>query len=190
MYDQIFSPQWVLDRCIEGGTIFPWAALVTSLFLSFLTFNSFKNKLKKIFIPTIIACITFTSSFVLSIVVIFLTGFLIVGCSNTAFWASITPAHKVYALIKEYEAKNGIYPKNEIEIEKLAPDLYKTIKDNSKQIYIYNPKENSFIWIIRPSYYTAVVFDTKNDYMVYKIAHFINWVPSKYSFYPPDYPKL
>lgn len=96
----------------------------------------------------------------------------------------------MHALLKDYKTKTGIYPQSEEELRNLSPSLYEKIKANSKEVYIYNPAVDTYTWIIRPSYYYAVVFDSHDDYVIYRIPHLINLVHSSFPIYPSSYPSL
>jgi len=190
MFDKIFSPQWILDRCFEGWSTFLWITLLIAIILGVITFLTFKKKSKRLLIGAAIGLATFVSSLILILILFLVIGYGVVGCTMGSFWASITPAHQLHALLKQYKAKTGTYPQDEGELRNLSPSLYEKIKANSKEVYIYNPTIDTYMWVIRPSYYYVVVFDSYNDYVMYRIPHLINLVHSSFSVYPSNYPLL
>lgn len=273
MYNQIFSPQWIFDRCMEISSLDWWPAIILSiaittpfyviahfiikkankflkespafirnikivlfvlfiipLFFSFivtigilsLSFENptFPNTISNIFIILIalllsiftlifinkslkwisekslsislkIILIGFTSilSFPIAVVFILFIGYGLAGCSApNQFWPAVFAAHNIHGKLKENYLSNGYLPKTEEELQDVNRTEYKKIKDNAKTKYIYNPQTNSFIWFVRPSKYFIAVFDTQNDYKLYRLTNReIGWSKEEVSMYPPKY---
>lgn len=190
MFDKIFSQQWILDRCFEGSSVFFWVTLLVAIFLCIMVFLSFKKNGERLIVRIFVGLVTFISSFILLLILSLVLGYGVLGCRMSSFWASVTPAHQLHTLLKEYKTRTGVYPQSEEELKTLSPELYKKIKANSKEVYIYNSTNNTYIWIIRPSYYYTIVFDSQNDYVIYRIPHPVNLVHSSFPVYPPNYPIL
>lgn len=193
MYKQMLSQQWLFDRCLEVGYVL--SPLVTGVFLAailaaipaillYLLLKKGFTKKKPLVISIVI--VSFIILFPIFLFLEVSIGFSL--CNDGMFWASISPAHQLHALLKEQKKKTGTYPHNQAQLTNLAPDLMKDINSNAETIYIYNPVANTYTWFVRPSRYYVAIFDTKKDYALYSIPHLFN--PHHWDImgsFPPSY---
>ncbi len=171
------------------NSIFPWLSFIIALLISILIFNLLKKRIINICFKIIFATSGFILSFVLIFIIVFLSYFFIFNCSDSEFWDAVTPAHELHAILKNYKQKNGIYPQTQDQLIKLSPDLFETIEEKAKQIYIYNSENDTYTWFVRPSHYYVAIFDSKSDYSIYRIPHFFV-IPSHWANianFPPKY---
>jgi hypothetical protein len=94
--------------------------------------------------------------------------FGIFNCSAGAFWKAGKPAMDLYKEIKD----SRMCPKTEKEISDINPMLYRVIKANADTKGYCDPKTNSYVWLVRPSMYTMIVFTSKETAVV-KVPHMI-----------------
>lgn len=75
-------------------------------------------------------------------------------------------------------------------VSRVDPALYETIRKNAKTLYLYDASTNAFTWFVRPSRYYVVVFDSRQDYKLYRLStvhSFINEQITPLPQYPPPY---
>jgi len=164
MYDQLFSKQWVLDRCFEVESIFiPLIIVISILILSLLIPRLIKQK--KSIVPAIILVPIFTL-----IGCVFLALFF-PGCRTVGpLWHGVDSALKLDRQIRRECLKNNC-PKSEVELSKLDPNLYQKIKDEAYFKYNFNYRSNEYDWYVRTSKYFVGIM--KNDvFSLYKIPNF------------------
>lgn len=171
MYNQIFSPQWVFDRCIEGQSLFIPLNIIIFLIIILLIFLLFK-KAKFTNIPNILLS-TCLGIIILPVIVISSWLFGTFNCSAQYFWKGVLPAHELHAKINQYCTDHKHCPESEQEISKLDSQLFREITQNAKSKYVFDKVIGKYIWYVRPSKYYVVIF-TQDSFNFYKIPNFIN----------------
>lgn len=163
MYNQLFSDQWVFDRCMEGESIFIPLVIVVSILVLVFLYRHLKMR-KVLFVVTLflIPLIVFISSSFL--------GFSI--CSAGSVWKGIRPALELDNKMKKI-CMNNKCPKSEDELSRLDPNLYQQISFNAKVRYNYNQSANEYVWYVRPSKYYVGIFQ-KGTFSLYKIPSFLS----------------
>lgn len=189
MYQSIFSKQWMFDRCIEMDFLTQFVLLLVPITVFILVFKFRFNRTKKIISGIVFGLLSLIASFFVFLIISFV-GWLVVGCSWGWFWRPVDNAHKFNWLIKEYGSYHQRYPINESELMSISPSLYTEIKKDSRITYSYNKKDNSYIWVVRPSYYFLVVFDSKNGYSFYNANIVAKIMNPEFQIYPAEFPKL
>jgi len=170
MYDTIFSPQWLFDRCIEAQTLFiPLNIIVFLIIISCILFlfkkagmSNYLNIVISSGLAVIIFPVVFFSSWI----------FGIFTCSAGYFWKGIIPAHKLHAKVRQNCYNQNKCPQSEKELFQLDPSLYSLITSNAKSKYSYNSSSGKYNWYVRPSKYYVATF-TLDSFGVYKIPNLI-----------------
>lgn len=190
MYQTLFSEQWMFDRCIEMDFLSQFMLLLIPV-IGFVLFFRFRfQKTKKVISSLIFGLLPLTGLFLVLITVVSYVGWFVVGCSWGWFWKPVNKAHEFHWLIKEYKSHYQSYPTSERELMNISPSLYAEIKKYSQTIYSYNKDDNSFIWVVRPSYYYLVVFDSKVGYSFYNTNLMSKIMNPEFDIYPLSYPRL
>lgn len=171
MYDTLFSPQWIFDRCVEGEFLFVTLSITVwlcAVLLSFLLFKRLIFSKKLLIVCTFVQAIALVP---LVFVISFLFGYAILNCSDSLFWQGVMPANELFEKVK-HECKNDSCPKSEKELAQLDQPLYRQLINNAKSKYSYDPVNNRYEWYVRPSYYYAVRFEG-NGFRVFRIPQFV-----------------
>ena len=173
MYNQLFSDQWVFDRCVESESIFIPLIVVISVFILIFLYRYLRmRKVRFIITLFLIPPIMFISSSLL--------GFSI--CSAGSIWKGIRPALELDNKMKKVCADNKC-PISEDELSRLDTDLYQQISSNAKIKYNYNQSTGEYVWYVRPSRYYVGIFQ-KGTFSLYKIPSFL---PIRHWNNVPDY---
>ncbi len=162
MYNQLFSNQWVFDRCVEGeGVFIPLVVAVSIPVLVFL--YRYLGVRKVLFVITLF----------LIPPLVFISGSLLgfSACSAGLFWKGIRPALELNNEVKRMCADNEC-PKSEDELSRLDTDLYHQISSNAKTKYNYSQSTGEYVWYVRPSRYYVGIFQ-EGTFSLYKIPSFL-----------------
>ena len=187
MYDKVLYWQWVWDRCLEGATLLPWLSVLGALVFGVIFYLLIGRKSRRKMIGLVVTVFSFVYSFAL-IGFFGILGWMILDCSDGAFWASVGPAHQVHAAIKTYKRLYGTYPYDASQLMALSSKEYKKVTLSAKTIYVYNPLTDRFTWFVRPSRYYVSIFDSIYGYEIYRIPNIIkpiHW--NDIRDFPPDY---
>jgi hypothetical protein len=187
MFDTLFSPLWFFDLCLIGASLYQWVVLAVGLACGLFAYFQFKPRIKEIYLRIALTIVGFVASTILISVILSFSGFFLFKCSDSGFWSAITPAHALHALMKQYKETQGTYPQTEEQLQNLSPNLFRTIGKNAKQVYIYNASDGSYVWMVRPSHYYVVIFDSKKDYALYQIPY-LNIFPRGHWYTIPNFP--
>lgn len=167
MYDKLFSKQWIFDRCLEGSSFQQVIIGLLTILIVILFFFLFKkcgfSKPKMVLSLLGVGIFAFLVSIFIDIV----TGFFILGCSDSMFWKGVMEANKLYSQVK-YECKKNNCPKSEKELRNLNQFLYDQMASNAKSKYSYTSYDKKYTWYVRPSKYYLVSFGG-NGFEVFKI---------------------
>jgi len=162
MFDQLFSNQWIFDRCIEYESLLIPIIIIASI-ITLYVLNPFLKKRKillilaRIFIPFIM-----------------FFGFILLGvftCDDDFFWRGVRPAIELNYAIRVL-CSNNECPKDQEELNKLDTDLYQKILSNAKFKYSVNLATNEYVWYVRPSKYYVGIFQD-GGFSLYKIPSFL-----------------
>lgn len=190
MYDVPFSEQWILDLCLSDLNKILVFIIIPIVFFILLTIFQFKKiRDKKILISMLIASVVAYAIFYLFYAIFF----FMVGlsnCSMSTFYKGVIPAHAIHAQIKQRISENRNIPQNLADLQKMDPENYKEMTQYVKVNYVFDPKTKNYTFFVRPSKHLLVLFDSKNDYKIYRFG-----IPSSDidnnvmgGTYPPDYP--
>lgn len=113
-------------------------------------------------------------------------------CSASGqFWPAIMAAHPIHGQLKIDVMEGKKLPKDHNEfVSRVDSALYETIRKNAKTLYLYDASTNTFTWFVRPSRYYVVVFDSRQDYKLYRLStvhSFINEKVTPLPYFPPSY---
>ena len=192
MYNVIFSPQWIFDRCLEGTTFSEFMHLPTAIFIGLLQFwfltrvNHVKSRIAVV-VKILISVVTGIFSFLVLPFIFLIIGFGLLNCDAwNQFYPGIDAAHGLHARIKIQLQERKTVPKNIEEVAALDSELYKKMIQNAKVTYIYDPSSNRYTLFVRPSMHYVAVFDSNLDYQLLRINNFSNnsgW--DEFPNYPP-----
>ncbi len=121
MYNQLFSDQWVFDRCVESESVF--IPLIVIVSISILIFLYRYLKRRRAF---------FMVAFFLTPLIVFI-GSLLLGfsvCSAGSIWKGIRPALELDNKMKKV-CVNDKCPKSEDELSRLDTNPYQQISSNA-----------------------------------------------------------
>ena len=161
MYNQLFSKQWVLDRCFEIESIFiPLIIIFLVLILGFLI-PKLKRR-KKSIIPALIL-----------VPILVLIGSVILelsfpGCRMVnPLWNGVDLALKLDRQIRRECLKDNC-PSSEMVLSKLDPNLYQKIIDEAYFKYSFDSENNEYTWYVRTSKYFVGIMN-KGVFSLYKV---------------------
>lgn len=162
MFDQLFSNQWIFDRCIEADFFFIPLIIVISILILYVL-NPLLRKHKPLLMVTriLVPFIVYIGALAL--------GFSI--CSAGFFWKGVTPALELNKTMMVL-CSNNECPKDQEELNKLDTNLYQKILANAKFKYSVDLKTNEYVWYVRPSKYYIGIYQ-KGGFSIYKIPSFL-----------------
>lgn len=184
MYNTPLSDQWILDVCMTGSVI--WFILALPIIgLFFFYFLLRKSKLGRSL------SIAFSFAVLICIYIFYIPAYLLGGftvCRPDMFFRGIVAAHPIHAVIKEKIRTNQDVPKSIEDIKDINPEQFKIMSENAKVNYIYDEKNKTYTFFVRPSRYLVAIFDSKNDFKIYSLDKSADqrFNPEK-NFYPPSY---
>lgn len=110
------------------------------------------------------------------------------GCNAyRQYYPAISAAHELHGVMKTWHDAGKPWPANLEELEKLDSKSFKRMMESAKVRYVVDSAKGSFTLFVRPSRYSAVVFDDTSDYRYYQLHTFHPVEAGEYS-YPPSYP--
>ncbi len=193
MYSSFGSPAWIFDRCQEVS-YFSWLVLALGAALAVLAgwllvrkqlqqTSSWKNKLFLLAAPISLGLV----SLPLTLITMLFVGFFVFNCyAYTQFWPGVITGHEVHAKIKE-EKRKGQTPTTIEELRTLAPNLISDLETKTKFTYTYDPYQDRYTLMVRPSRYAVAVYDSQlsanGDYDLFTLSPI-----STFDFFQPSFP--
>jgi hypothetical protein len=193
MYNQPFSSLWIFDRCQEWNNSYVtfMLALVSLMALIWTILRKPGWSSKKRRGLMILAGIGFPLIFLAVFFSEILFGYMVVRCAaSERFWPALEPAIALNAKLNHLHHYGLKLPVDEEELKSMFPQDIENISGHLKYSYSYDPTENRYTLLVRPSWYIVALYDSKigqrKNYQIRQLwdVSFMAQLP----YYPPAEP--